>query len=322
MNKNKTPIVGIDVSKDTFNAYFNGFDGKYANSKKGFQSLLKETPQASVYAMEATGNYHYRLAVFLKTKGYEVKVFNPLSVSLWIKSLKNKAKTDKRDARLIAKYAGTEEARALLSWELPAQKIVEARVILSLLDGLARLERASGNMNHAAKLVLNETNSLLGVMSSVSGVCGEQQEMLEKKLCGLMGEVYPKQFRLLQTIPGIGAKTAACLLASARNIESFETGGRLVSFIGLAPKVEQSGTSVHAKGKIAKTGNTYLRSLLFMCAFTACQFNKPCFELYSRLIAKGKPKKVALVAVMHRLVKIAFGVVKSGEPFRGGEIAF
>jgi len=69
---------------------------------------------------------------------------------------------------------------------------------------------------------------------------------------------------------------------------------------------------------VAKVGNPYLRSLIFMCAFTACKTCRPCRELYERLTGKGKSKMLALMAVMHRLIKIAFGVVRSGEPYRGG----
>jgi transposase len=313
--KNKS--AGIDVSKDTINVHFNGSDYKYANSVKGWNRFIRDVPGASVYAMEATGNYHYRLAVYLKNKGKRVMVFNPANVKWWIKSLRNKTKTDKRDARLISQYSNTEEAKDLPEWELLLPKLMEARVIVSLLDGLSRLALSVGNMNHAASYVLGKANALLNVMPSVNDSIKEQQSILEKKLCRIIADVYPRQFCLLQSIPGIGSKTAAVMLAGVRDIEAFGSAGQLVSYIGLAPRIVQSGTSINARGGIVKSGNVYLRSLLFMCAFSAVSKNALCKDLYDRLVAKGKSKKLAMAAVMHRLVKISYGVVKSGEPYRG-----
>jgi transposase len=309
---------GIDVSKDTFNVHCNGFDGKYANNKRGFSKLLKTTSQASVYAMEATGNYHYRLAVFLRKNGRTVKVLNPASVCNWIKSLRSKSKTDTRDACFIAKYANTSEVRELPEWELFPPKLVEARAIITLLQGLTKLKNSARNINHAAALVLDKSSDVLSVMPSVSDVCKDYQLSLESKLCKLISDVYPKQFELLQTIPGIGSKTAAVMLASVKDLSLFGSSRQLVSYVGLAPRIYQSGTSVNAKCGIVKVGNLYLRSMLFMGSFSAINFNPLCKSLWERLLSNGRPKKVAIVAVMHRLVKIAYGVVKSGEPFRGG----
>jgi transposase len=87
MNIKKRHLVGIDVSKDTFNAHYCNNDCKYRNSRKGWQMLAKEAPPNSVYAMEATGYYHYRLASYLHSKGFAVVVFNPYRVKHYFQSL-------------------------------------------------------------------------------------------------------------------------------------------------------------------------------------------------------------------------------------------
>jgi transposase len=321
MNENHSrSFVGIDISKDSFNAHWEESDKEYSNSRKGWNMLLREAPANSVFAMEATGNYHYRLAAYVKSRGCDVKVFNPYKVRNFVKALPgHKSKTDKIDARSIYRFAINKESEELPFWELMPLKLVRARVILSLLNRLTVLSSACVSVNHAHSLVVSKTDGLLGVMSGLSDVCGDSQTHLENELCSIVSSLYPVQYRLLKTIVGIGSKTAAAFLVSVKDIGFYETSGRLSSFVGLVSKHEESGTSLNVNGGIVKVGNAYLRSLLFMCSKSAIQHNKPCTALYDRLRAKGKPHMVAVVAVMHKLVKIAWGVVKSGEPFRGGK---
>jgi len=310
--------VGIDVSKDTFNTYFNGVDGKYRNNRKGFQSLLKDVPINAIFTMESTGNYHYRLAVYLCKNNRLVRVFNPLYVKRYIQSLGNKAKTDKIDAMYISSYAATDKAQIDYFRVLPLKQ-QRARVIVSLLSGLSRLERSAGNMKYSASLVTSKNDNMLASMSSVKSICSEQESRLENELCELVGDIFPKQFQLLQTIPGIGAKTAAILLVLCKGLEPFETHKQLTSYVGLDTKIHDSGT-IKGKGKISKTGNSYLRGLLFMCAFGSVRLpNTPMRKMYNRLLEKGNDKMLAFTAVSHRILKIAFGVVRSGEPYRSNK---
>lgn len=317
MNVSKRSFVGLDISKDSFNAHWEGGDKEYSNNRKGWNTLLREAPVNSIFAMEATGNYHYRLAVFVKSKGYDVKVFNPYKVRSFVRSLPgHRSKTDKIDARSVHRFAVNKESENLPFFEIMPPKLVRARVIVSLLNRVTILGTACGNANHAHSFVVGKTDKLLGVMSGFADVCRDCQTQLENELCSLARDLYPSHYRLLQTIVGIGAKTAAVLLVSVKDINSFETSGRLSSFVGLTSRHEESGTSLNVNGGIVKVGNPYLRSLLYNCSKSAIQHNKPCADLYNRLRAKGKSHMVAVVAVMHKLVKIAWGVVKSGEPFR------
>ena len=322
MHKKKSSFVGIDVSKDTFNAHWKGKDAKYDNSQKGWRKLLKEAPVDSCFAMEATGNYHYRLASFLYQKGMAVLVLNPLRVRRWVQSLGGHADTDKIAAMHISWYAGAKEKENLSEWKPMSPKLARARAVVSALAGLSRLMTAAGNMRHAISFMAGKKDKdIPGAMDDVAGFCKEKKESLERELCGIVQEVYPDSFRLLKTIPGVGAKTAAVMLVCCGGLENFSSHRQLSSFVGVSPTVKESGTSVRGSGKVAKVGNPYLRSLLFMCSFTACRVCGPCEALYSRLLARGKSKMLALVAVMHRLVKIALGVVRSGEAYRGVKLS-
>jgi len=243
-------------------------------------------------------------------------VFNPLRVKHYIQSLGVKAKTDKSDARSICGFSKTEKAQ-LCNFEPMSPKLARARSIVTILSSLSKTVSRSFNVNHAIGIIAGvKDKNLLNVLNNVSDVCKEHKKALEKELFGIVKELYPDKFKLLKTINGIGALTASVMLVVTRGME-FETSSRLSSFCGLAPDNRESGTSVRGKGHIVKVGSRYLRALLCMCAFSSIQSNQACKSLYQRLLAKGKAKFSAMIAVMHRLVKISWGVVNSGVPYRG-----
>jgi transposase len=316
MKKVKSAYVGIDVSKDTFNSHCSGIDGKYSNSRLGWQKFVKSVPLGSIVGMEATGVYHVRLASYLYSKGFQVLVFNPLRVRRYMQYLGVKTKTDKSDARVICGYAKTEKA-CLCKWEPLSPSLSRARSIVTILSALSKTENRSANVGHSIGFVSGvKDKTLLGVMSDVSGVCRKHRKVLEAELLGIVRVLYPERLRLLESIKGIGSYTACVMLVMAKGLD-FATSGRLSSYVGLVPDFRESGVSVKSNGHIVKVGSPYLRACLCMCAFSAIQCNPVCKDLYIRLVSRGKPKFLAMTAVMHRLVKIAFGVVKSGEPYRG-----
>ena len=92
----------------------------------------------------------------------------------------------------------------------------------------------------------------------------------------------------------------------------FENHRQLSSFFGLSPTERTSGTSIRGRSRISKAGNPKIRNYLFLCSFTASQCNPQCNALYERLAAKGKSKKLALIAVTNKLLKQAFAIAKSG----------
>jgi len=313
-------IVGIDVSKDTFNAHFGNSDLELANNPKGFRLFHKSVPVGSVLAMEATGSYHYKLASFMHGKGYRVMVLNPYKVSHWIKAHDDKANDDKHAARNIMDYAKDRIEKNVPFWQPMSPELLRARAIVSFLNRFTKIDVSCANMQHAMSLTLDKNSDLLSLMPNMKDICREESAKLKTELCEIVKKLYPRQFRLLQTIPGIGLKTAAVLLVIARGFTDFANEKRLTSFIGMALKHHESGTTVKSKRKMTKTGNPYLRGLLFNCARAAIRSPiSPCGEFYQKLLSKGKCEKLAKVAVMHKLVKIAYGVVNSGEPCRGGK---
>lgn len=138
---------------------------------------------------------------------------------------------------------------------------------------------------------------------------------IEDRLLELVKQDQQQQLTLLTSIPGIGIKTALFLVVITDGFSKFEKASQLCSYIGITPTIRESGSSVRGRSRISKVGNKKLRNLLFLCAFNACKYNKACKEIYERIVAKGKSKKLALIAVANKLLKQAFAIAKSGLPY-------
>jgi transposase len=135
---------------------------------------------------------------------------------------------------------------------------------------------------------------------------------IEAQLLLLVKEDQQEQLTLLKSIPGIGPKTALFLMVVTDGFSKFETASQLCSYVGITPTIRESGSSVRGRARISKIGNRKLRNLLFLCSFNACKHNRACRALYERIVAKGKSKKLALIAVCNTLLKQAFAIAKSG----------
>ena len=122
-------------------------------------------------------------------------------------------------------------------------------------------------------------------------------------------------FEQLQTIPGISKKTAIELIIVSGAFKNFQSAKQFSAFIGICPCINESGTSIRGYKGMSRVGDKYIRASLYMCSMNAIRYNKACKELYDRMVVSGKPKKVALVAVMNKLVKQVFGMVNSGTPY-------
>ena len=117
---------------------------------------------------------------------------------------------------------------------------------------------------------------------------------MEDRLTELVKDHQQKQLTLLKTIPGMGTKTAIMLIVMTDGFNKFENSKQLCSYAGITPTIRHSGSSVRGKSRISKMGNQKLRNLLFMCSFSACKHNKACRDLYERIVAKGKRKKISI----------------------------
>ena len=135
--------------------------------------------------------------------------------------------------------------------------------------------------------------------------------LLEKRIEELIAQEDATVVEHVSSIPGVGKKTAIALLTATKGMHGFENNRQLSSYFGLCPRIYDSGKSVHGKAHICKMGMGWIRKLLYMCAISAARHNKACASLYERLRQKGKAVKVALIAVVNKLLKQIFAIVKN-----------
>lgn len=303
-------IFGIDISKDTFDVVDSlGNHYQFSNNLKDFLKFLKLLDQDSHCVMEATGYYHYQLAYFLVDHQIAVSVENPLSIKRFIQMKLSRVKTDKSDAKMICLYGQEQE---LSLWFGYSKYQTQCLQMLRLLDtytkqsaALKNKIQAEGVLGNPCKIVVNSLKkSLKHLQKEIASIEESLLEMVKSE----QQEILTK----IESIPGIGRKTAMMLIVLTDGFKRFEESSQLCSFCGLTPVIRQSGSSIKGKSRISKVGNSKLRNLLFMCSFTACKCNKACRELYERIVNKGKSKKLALIAVCNKLLKQAFAIAKSG----------
>ena len=315
MNK-KAEIIGVDVSKSSLDV-FSLAEGHYCftNDKEGFNKLLKRYGKSGVYVMEATGFYHHLLAVHLYELGISVSVVNPLVIKRFIQMKLQKLKTDKNDSKKICMY-GREQA--LAPWNPPPMYISKCKSMYGAIALYLKQSTAISNFLHSltsggsttGKLVLNLKRQLRNIKKEIKDLELEIEKEIKKHDSLLLTN--------LKSIPRIGSKTAMLLLVYTNGFKDFISSKQLISYFGLAPSERISGSSIRGRSRITKNGDGTIRNHLFMCSFTACKVNSQCNALYSRIVAKGKSKKLALIAVCNKLLKQAFGIAKSGFIYDAG----
>ncbi len=312
MNK-YSEIYGIDISKEVFDVYGSKTGhNQFKNDAQGFKSFLKYLPQGALVVMEATGYYHYRLAQFLYHEGVSVSVVNPLSVKRFIQMKLAKVKTDKSDAKAICDYGQMNDI-SLYNALTGIQS--ECLQLFRLLDSYLKHRRATKNKLKGEEVLGVPSKFVYRSLKRNLKHLNKEVEVLEARLLELVKQDRQYQLTLLKSNPGMGVKTALFLIVVTDGFNKFETASQLCSYVGITPTIRESGSSVRGRSRISKVGNKKLRNLLFLCAFSACQHNKACRELYERIVAKGKSKKLALIAVANKLLKQAFAIVKSGRPY-------
>lgn len=306
-------IFGVDISKDVFDVMSEkGAHYQFSNDVAGFKNFTKIITKQTLVVMEATGYYHYCLAQYLYQQGYLVSVVNPLSVKRFIQMKLSKIKTDKSDAKAICEYGSFNDVPLYTAKD---ESQAECLQLIRLIDIYLKQSTALKNKLHGektlgipSKVVYNSLNrSLKSVKKEI--------DILEKRLNALVKDHQQKQLTLLKTIPGMGTKTAIMLIVMTDGFNKFENSKQLCSYAGITPTIRHSGSSVRGQSRISKMGNQKMRNLLFLCSFSACKYNKGCKEIYQRIVAKGKSKKLALIAVSNKLLKQAFAIAKSGVPY-------
>jgi transposase len=154
-------------------------------------------------------------------------------------------------------------------------------------------------------------------MKQVLKVMEKQIAALEKAAAAII-RVHPdweNDRKLLMSVPGIGPITSLAALAEAGDLRRFRRGRQLVAFVGTSPKRKQSGTSVNGKTRMCRIGGKFLRPALYMAAVALCRLDGPLPDFYRHLVAKGKPPRAALGALMRKLLLVMRSVLIQNRPY-------
>ena len=309
-------ILGVDIAKKKFDVTLL-INGKlkhkvFTNDEEGFEELelwLKKQGANHVHVcLEASSTYGDELAAYMHDAGHSVSIVNPARIKGFAQSELMRTKNDKVDAGLIARFClamhpepwtpAPPEMRQLQSLVRRVDALINMRT-----QELHRLGTAHKAIEHSIREHVAYLDTQIDVLKrQIADLIKNDPDLKAKK-------------DLLKSIPGIGEATIAAILAELHMFERYDSVGKVVAFIGLAPRQFISGSSIKGKPRLSKVGHARLRKALYMPALVSIQCNPIIQVFYHRLKENGKNGKVVVCAIMRKLVHLIFGILKSGRPF-------
>ncbi|MDD3329299.1 MAG: IS110 family transposase [Zoogloea sp.] len=309
--------LGIDVAKAKLDCALRLTNGKFRhkvvdNTPAGFKALedwlAKEGATALQVCMEASGIYWETVAEHLATRPETtVSVVNPGQIKAFGASRMVRTKTDKVDAKLIAQFCAE---RTPEPWQAPTPAERTLRALVLRLDALQAMRTQESNRFEVARESVAE-----GIAKHLTWLDDEIARLSKAIRDHIDNDPTLKsKHRLLDSIPGIGERTTAVLLAFLAEPTRFENARQVAAFAGLDPRQHESGSSVRGKPRLSKVGHSFLRKALYMPAMVAL-YRTDWGKVFHEA-AKGKPPMLIIGAMMRKLVQVSYGVLKSGEVFQ------
>ncbi len=303
-------IAGIDVAKDKLDVSLRPSGERFvvARDSAGLDELNVRCRAAGVtiVGIEATGGYEGVVAASLSAAGFPVAVVNPAQVRSFAKALGKRAKTDPIDADVIAHFieAAKPTARALPDEAAQAFSDLVGRRSQIIAMIVAEQHRKSRCRN---KPLLKSIERLLkALQKELSDLDGQIEEAVEAS------PLRRAKDELLESVPGVGPRVAGRMIADLPELGTLSRR-EIASLVGLAPWTRQSG---QWKGKsFICGGRAHVRAVLFMATLVAMRHNPTLKAFYERLLAAGKPKKVAIVAVARKLLTMLNAILRDNRPW-------
>jgi len=314
----KKLCCGIDVSHTKLDVCYQNNLGELfylqaGNNNQGFGKILEHTGTHYHFVMEATGVYYIRLAFYLHSRGCSVSVVNAIAIKRYIQMHLERNKTDKKDAGWICRYAIEQQPPY---WQMPDRAYFESKQLYNTIREYTEQIKRFNNQLHSLRLLPVPSKDTIKSLEKIILCMEKEIKQLEQKLQLLLEGWQPEQLKNVSSIKGIGKRAAAMLIVFTQGFKYTQNHRQLISFAGLAPTQYSSGSSIQGKPRIYKRGGKNLRDVLYMCSMNAMKTNTACKALYERLRANGKTGKQALVAVMNKLLKQVFAVVKNNSLYQ------
>lgn len=306
-------FVGVDMAQQTFEWALHGVRGTHgaSNDDSGFQSLLEALKgrRVGLIVVEATGGLERALASFLLRHGLPVAVVNPRAARDFARGMGHLAKTDAIDALALAHLAQTLAAKADqagVAFVAPSQQVEELQAMVARRVQLLNMRTAEKNRLNGAVRVLRKS------IEAVIKTLDKEIAKLERDIDAHLERYFKEQTQRFEAIKSLGPATCATLLAFMPELGSV-SNARAAKLAGLAPLNQDSGK---ARGqRHIWGGRRIVRCALHMAMLTAVRFNPVIQVFYDRLIAAGKPKKVALTACSHKMLRILNAMARTGQPW-------
>lgn len=291
-------FVGVDVSKLFLDIclYPKNLFFKVKNNDDGIEKFFDTLSSYEIerVAFESSGGYENLLLDHCQQAGYAVWQIDPKLVKAFIISEGVKAKTDKIDAKMIALFASKKEPRhekmAIAENQKKLRALVQRRDALVAMSSMEK-KRLNGPMATYCKVDIEEmlkifADSINAFEVKIQKIIAEDSKMRQRK-------------EILESIPGIGSTTAASLIAHMPELGDI-TNKQAAALIGVAPYSKQSG--MYQGNEMISGGRFAPRCALYMAALSACRYNPVMKHFYGRLRCAGKKPKIAVVAVMNKLI--------------------
>jgi transposase len=318
-------FIGIDVSCDKLDVAWRSGEqwvsrtvqNTWAEAQKFAADLFAKMPDACCIA-EYTGTYSSKIALALSEAGLKISLITPAQSKAFAQMKHRTTKNDRSDARLLAEY-GAFNASELRFYRPPEETQVQFRQLLDAIEQLEKMRQQVRNQSHAyAQLPPKQQQKV--IQESYQNTENQLDKQIEELIETLRSldnhdEDLDNSRQLMTTVKGIGEKTANAMLATTNGIRKFQNHKQLAKFAGIAPTEKPSGSFVRGRRGINRSGNSSLRKALYCATWSALRGNKACKALFDRLRAKGKPVKVALIAVANLLLRQIFAVVITQKPF-------
>jgi len=313
-------VLGIDISKQKFDVCLTTTSGgkeryrTFRNNEAGFDELagfLKLHGAERVHAcMEPTGRFCEKLALWLRERQHEVSIVNAYRIKGFAISELKRSKTDRIDAGIIARFCLMHNPEIWTPREEDVQQITDiGRYVDELTADLVREKNRLKSGIENAVVVKEIENHIRYLEKTI--------EKLDKRMRTMVknNDRLETAFKCATSIIGVGERLAFTFLGEIGYGDKFISTRQVEAFCGLNPRLRTSGTTLNSRPKMSKMGSSRMRHALYMPALSSMQHNPILREFADRLRAAGKNPRAIVGAIMRKLLRLLFAVVKTGKPY-------